>query len=184
MAALTYEGMYDLLRREKTRPELQKLDKTFLHDVRDFLKEKQIPHNNSSIFSQKDSEISLKQVENTKKLLKELYEKRETKILSLALSSSKNKSKYDTSSLLDEELKLYEAIKASLDYSRSNILESITIGTKNPQDRLKQVKFLNPTPQFLGLGSESYGPFDQDYIASLPEELASVLIKNKRAEEI
>ena len=177
VSAINHEILYDLLRREKTRPELQKLEKTFLQDVKEYIKEKQefleSQKSESSIFSSKESDLIVKQMEQTARVLKELYEKRETKILSLALSSSRTKTKYDTSQLLPEELSLYESIKDSLNNTR-----------QDSQENLRQVKFLNPTPKFLGKDEAIYGPFEQDYIALLPSELAEVLIKTKRVEEI
>src|SRR3989344_323315 len=192
VSAINHEILYDLLRREKTRPELQKLEKTFLQDVKEYIKEKQefleSQKSESSIFSSKESDLIVKQMEQTARVLKELYEKRETKILSLALSSSRTKTKYDTSQLLPEELSLYESIKDSLDNTRYNIVEPMlspkSEKSQDSQEKLRQVKFLNPTPKFLGTDEATYGPFDQDYIALLPTEIAEVLIKNKRVEEI
>ena len=192
VSAINHEILYDLLGREKTRPELQKLEKTFLQDVKEYIKEKQefleSQKSESSIFSSKESDLIVKQMEQTARVLKELYEKRETKILSLALSSSRTKTKYDTSQLLPEELSLYESIKDSLNNTRHNIIEPmLSPKSEKSQDsggNLRQVKFLNPTPKFLGRDEAVYGPFEQDYIALLPSELAEVLIKTKRVEEI
>ncbi|HLC57561.1 MAG TPA: hypothetical protein VJH95_03245 [Candidatus Nanoarchaeia archaeon] len=193
LSIINYETLYDLLRREKTAPELQKIAKTFPQDVKAYLKEKQEfianQSSNSSAFSQKESGLVLKQVENTKRLVKEICEKREAKIISLALSSVRTGAKYDTSSLLNEELVFYEAVKSALNSSRHLLLDPMLsspepLAPQKTSNNLKQVKFLNPTPQFLGMDMNSYGPFDQDYIASLPEDIAGLLIKTKRAEEL
>ena len=195
VSIITYETLYDLLRREKVNPELQKIEKDFLQNLKKYLESKQSilesQQSKSSIFSKKESEMTLKQIENTKRVIKELYERREAKIISLALSSSKTKEKYDAHILLSEELNLYEAIRNILNQSRQEILEPLFLqetqeakAIKSDNKALKQIKFLNPVPQFVGTDLNHYGPFEEEYIASLPEDVASLLIKSKRAEEI
>ena len=57
---ISYEILYDILRREKSKPELQKLDKTFFNDFKAYLKEKLLllesQKQKSSIFAQKEIE--------------------------------------------------------------------------------------------------------------------------------
>jgi len=186
-SAINYELLYDLLRREKISPELQKLESTFWADLQEYLT---ILHNHikeqtskPSVFSTQESQRTEKQLENIHRIIREFYEKREAKILTLALSSSRTKAKYDTTHLLEEEKKLFSSVKELLDQSRATIFQP-----EKPKeikiDTVKQVKFLNPTPQFLGTDLKQYGPFEQAQSATLPEEIAILLIKNNRVEEI
>ena len=42
------------------------------------------------------------------------------------------------------------------------------------------MRILNAIPQFIGDDLNTYGPFEEEYIASLPEKVADILIiKNK-----
>lgn len=190
-SVITYEVLYDLLRKEKISPELQKLESTFLTDLRDYLKTR-INHikehsSKQSVFSSQESQITEKQLENIKRIIRELYEKREAKILTLALSSSRTKAKYDTSALLEEEKALFTSVKELLDQSRTLIFESLYKDEQPKEikaESAKQVKFLNPTPQFLGTDLKQYGPFEQAQLATLPEDIAQLLIKNNRVEEL
>ena len=152
VSIITYETLYDLLRREKVNPELQKIEKDFLQNLKKYLESKQSilesQQSKSSIFSKKESEMTLKQIENTRRVIKELYERREAKIISLALSSSKTKEKYDAHILLSEELNLYEAIRNILNQSRQEILEPLFLqetqeakAIKSDNKALKQIKF-------------------------------------------
>ena len=49
---------------------------------------------------------------------------------------------------------------------------------------VKTVRFMSAVPKFLGRELEVYGPFEEEDVANLPGEVADVLIKKGRAEEI
>ena len=55
---ITYDTLFDLLKREKERPDLQKLETTFFNDLVFYLKQK----------TGDKGEISARQVENMKKI--------------------------------------------------------------------------------------------------------------------
>ena len=48
----------------------------------------------------------------------------------------------------------------------------------------KLVRFLHSVPKFVGKELEEYGPFEEEDVASLPAELADVLVRKGRAEEL
>ncbi len=51
-------------------------------------------------------------------------------------------------------------------------------------ENTKLIRFIYSVPKFLGHHLEVYGPFEEDDTANLPEEIADILIKKGRAEEI
>ena len=126
---ITYETLYELLMREKSRAEIQKLDNDFFNDVIKYIKDKKdildSQKSKENVFAAKEIERTTKQLESIYRILKELYEKRENKIFTLALLNSRNQSKIDTSLLLAEELKFYENIKDNLNIYRKGILLNI-----------------------------------------------------------
>ena len=89
---ITYDTLYEILRREKFKKELQKLDDNFFDNTLNYLNDKskiyESQKEKDSIFSSEFKKTE-KTLENTKKILKELYEKRESKIIMLALFSSR-----------------------------------------------------------------------------------------------
>lgn len=201
-AIITYETLYEILRLEKYRKELQKLDAAFFHNVSKYLEEKksilQSQESKDNMFAQQNIEKTRKQLENIQKILKELYEKRESKIVQLALFCSRTKSKLqDDSMLLDEEKKMYERIADDLSMFREGIAERLVEGKKpeirqakdikiQPQDlsKNKLVRFLQAVPQFVGEDLNTYGPYEAEDVANLPMKVSEILIKNKRVEEI
>ena len=110
---ITYETLYELLRREKYKKELQELNKTFFNDTIKYLNEKQAMLDESqkkeSVFATSEISKIKKQLQNVRNILKELYDRRENKILQEALFSSRSKEKKDFSAMLPEEIKFYKS---------------------------------------------------------------------------
>ena len=86
---ITYENLYEILRREKYRTELQKLDETFYKDVVKYLQEKRAilesQAKKDNIFASTELEKTQTQLKNVLKIIRELYEKRENKIVQFSL---------------------------------------------------------------------------------------------------
>ncbi|MBD3303923.1 hypothetical protein GF343_02165 [Candidatus Woesearchaeota archaeon] len=127
---VTYETLYEVLRREKSKDELQKLDESFFRDVLEYLKEKtrivQEAAGKFDMFSVEERENTQIQLNNVRRILKEIYERREKKIIDMALNKSKtNSSIIDTTNLLAKEHELYNEAVKLLDTFRKDILLSL-----------------------------------------------------------
>ena len=112
---VTYDTLFEILRNEKTKEDLQKLHSAFFQDVVSYLTEKQnnlIEHKDQkSLFESEEREKTLHQLGNIKKIIRDIYERRERKILNMALNKSKFPSSImDTASLLEEEKAFYDQI--------------------------------------------------------------------------
>lgn len=199
---ITYETLFDMLRNEKHREELQKLDDSFFEDLIEYLTDKKAliaQDRDSELFSELEKEKTIKQLENIKKIVRELYERREKKILYMALISSRTGSLLDDSALLKEEKQLFDALIEVLNNSRVGVLFKVLKAQRpelkpaskpkpeeleSPKKENTLVRFTHAVPKFLGKELEVYGPFEEEDIANLPFEIADVLIKKDRAEEI
>ena len=200
---ITYETLYEMLRREKFRRELQELSLTFYNDVLKYLSEKKgilmSQEKKESVFASKSIITTKRQIENVQKILKDLYERRESKILQLALFHSRTDSEsIDRSIMLKEEQILYDQIKGILGMFRIDVLFRLLEckrpelrdkpkGLKTTEETLKKIKmvrFLQAVPKFVGDDMITYGPFEVEDVARLPLKVCSVLIKGERAEEI
>ena len=217
---ITYETLFELLRREKNREELQKLDINFFVDVADYLKAKieLLKKPKDDIFAADERRKAELQLVNIQKILRELYERRERKIIDMALDNSKISSGIDisevvdTSNLLKEEKELFDnslnlfnrfrkgillnildaklpeiekkrEVEADMDEPKEFVEDKDSLDKDKEKD-VKLVRFLCAVPKFLGKDLEEYGPFEKEDTASLPKELADVLIKKERAEEM
>ncbi len=198
---ITFETLFDLVQREKKREELQKLDSSFYASFVDYFRSKrQLLKSKKQDFASPEEikRIEL-QLENIQKLMRELYDKREKKIVMLAISKARTASAIvDSSKMLPEEKKLFDAIVKALSLYRCSVLDSLLAAkmprlvmagqnntneeSKKPQTKL--IRLLGDVPKFVGKNLEIYGPFSKDEIASLPVEIAEVLISKGKAEEI
>jgi DNA replication initiation complex subunit (GINS family) len=224
---ITYETLFELLRNEKNREDLQKLDRDFMKDIRSYIDQKKNSISNSIQNSEDDGTTWISVQRNIKSILKQLYDKRETKIVRMALNKARtNTNIIDTSVLLKEEKEMYEKLVSLFSEYRGQLLTSLFVGWKRmPEGRpgveepsevsqdkgsvsdnqettdedededmdddmddepgkTKVVRFLSAVPKFMGKELEVYGPFDEEDVASLPEDVAELLIKKGRAEEL
>ncbi len=200
---LTFEALFELLRKEKINPELQKLDEDFFNKTVQYLQEKtailETEQKTDSIFSS-DAKKTQLQLENAKKIIKEFYEKRENKIINLAMLSSRANIKETGLNLLPEERKFYKEVLEILNKYRDGIMNNILSAQKvsvkkteppkdiktdqNQSSESKMVRFLHPVPRFVADDLNIYGPFEQEDMSFLPKKTAALLIKRKRAEEM
>ncbi|MFH1506021.1 MAG: hypothetical protein ABIE94_03440 [archaeon] len=256
---ITYETLFDILRRERSREELQQLEESFFSDVAEYLKEKkkilEQSSDQSELFKASEAEKTRIQLHNIRKILKELYEARERKIINRAVNKVKTGSEIiDTSALLGKEQNLFQDMAGLLSKYRLEILIGLVNGVveqasapvasekqteapeppkekekkeeiKNPEQAViavppknaekeaksealrnqevsgaletqsvsnvpkeepKQltVRFMHSLPKFVGRNQEVFGPYAEDDVSSLPAEIAGILVKKGRAEEI
>ena len=206
---ITYETLFDILRNEKNREELQKLEDSFFDDLINYIQEKKellSQEDGSETFSDIEKEKTAKQLENIKKLVREIYERREKKIMNLAMISSRTGSILDDSALLAQEKELFSSVLSVLNQGRVGILLNI-LRAKSPETRFEakveqaepepksetpkpkssgtmMVRFIHAVPKFLGSELEVFGPFEEEDIANIPVDIAKLLISKGRAEEM
>ncbi len=130
---ITLETLYDILRNEKKKEDLQKLDASFFFDVVGYLREKQalleMKKEGENIFAAGEKEKFEYELRSIRRILKELYEKREKKILDIAMNKSRTGSDIiDTTSMLREEKEFYTQILQSLDHFRRGVLLNLFRG--------------------------------------------------------
>ncbi len=204
---ITYETLYELLKRERERTDLQKLEPAFFSDTINYIKDKKKileAKSEDSVFEPEERRKTERQLENIYKIVKELYERRERKIISLATDKSRTKSNLiDASGLLKEEKVFFDALTNMLDNYREAILFAVlnekmpfmqSLDEKKPAEIFRSaIELKNPTrlvrftslvPKFVGPELEEYGPFEEEDIANLPTEVVDILISKGKAEEI
>lgn len=208
---ISYESLFELLRREKAREDLQKLDEGFFHSVVDYISESEVK---LDLFKQKTDLQSIdeksrveKQMQNVKKIINELYDRREKKIIDMAINKARTSTNIvDTSCLLSEETVLFDKLVGSVNSGRQSILYKILSkelptfepnkneaflqnqdASQNKEEEKKEsenlmVRIISAVPKFVSPELEVYGPFEPEDMASLPRNIAEILIKKSRAE--
>ncbi len=188
---ITFETLYDIMRREKARDELQKLSHDFYQNVVSYIKDKQnileSQAGKDSIFASQEIEKTRTQLKNVLKIVRDLYDRREAKIVQLALLSARNKERiYDNSSLLPEEHGFYNGIRSLIESARDgffslslpsqNAEKPKDLKTKAETDNGCKVRMTCDVPEFLGTDLQPYGPFANEAIISVPMQIADMLV--------
>ena len=127
---ITYETLFELLKRERDTTDLQKLEPTFFNNFVDYLNEKKkMLGKEDALFSYDEKKKVEKQIENARRIIKGIYERREKKVLNIALTKSRTKSDViDTSSFLDNERRFFDEIVKVLDVFRNEVINNVIDG--------------------------------------------------------
>ena len=203
-STITFQSVYDMVRKEKTSEGIQELHPDVFKQLTSYLKTKIRIYKNSKNRGLNPSELEKMkaQIVSTRKLIKELYERRERKILQLSINKSRTKSDtIDDSTLLKEEKLLFNDATQVLDKYRQDILlnlvnarlpfgkkeETMTVEEKTTPTETEEtmtVRFTSPVKKFLGLQEEIYGPFEPGDTVTINKKIAKVIIKRERGEPV
>jgi len=199
MELITYETIRNAHRAEKEE-ELQKLPQGFFESVRSWFSHKEKLRDTTSLL----------EVENAKKLLEDIVNRREKKIVMAALRTVRGE--MPPSSLTDDERKFFDQIVSSLKIFRNDINEKFRNYADVAEEKIEEAKksievlkplepepmkntFIKPNgkllvkalvdlPRFVGSDMESYGPLKAGDVIHVPEEVGKLLLSRKVAENI
>ena len=184
---ITYNELYNALRKERYSEQLQPIPKKFIKEVAAYLRDKrEIANKDNDDFS--DTILKTKkQYENSIAIFKELILRRKKKILELAFVATETGiSKRDFENMLAVEKESFDDIMKSLEKSDKKISE-ILKGIENEGkegSKNKMIVFVEDSDAFLDLEGNKLGPFKKGDIANIAEEIANILIVDKKAESI
>jgi len=182
---ITYNELYDALRKERYSEQLQPIPKIFIREVAAYLKDKkEIANKKNDDFS--DTILKTKkQFENSIAIFKELMLRRKKKILELAFVAAETGiSKRDFENMLAVEKECFDGIMKSLEKGDKEVSEILRGGDLEERPGNKMVVFIDDTEEFLDLDGNKLGPFKKGDIANISEEVADILIGDKKAEGV
>jgi len=179
---ITYNDIYEALRKEKYSEQLQPLNEKFLLEVQEYLEDKKnVTEKKTDVFSDMVTKTK-KQLENAVSIFRELMLRRKKKILNLAfIAKETGISKRDFENMLEQEREMFDKIVKSMEECDSSIY-NIMNGKEVRKNVL--VSFKENTEKFLDVDGEILGPFEKGELANLPEEIAKILVDAKKAEII
>lgn len=178
---ITYNDIYEFSRKEKVLSELQKLPDGFILDVADYLKEKKIMASKDEDPYSDSMAKTKKQLENARTLFKELIVIRRKKILNLILITAEiGISKRDLDNMMDFEKQLFNELMICIENSNRKISEVLENGNNGKE----LLVFKDDVAEFMGFNGEKMGEFKKGQTATLPKEIAKILIEDGKAELI
>lgn len=182
---ITYNDLYEYLRKERYSEQLQVLPKNLMEDISSYFEDKKVNEAKGiDLFSDADLK-SKKQFENAISLFKELMLRRRKKILSLAFVAAETGiSKRDFENMLDFERDLFEKIVSGMEQAEKSITSFLNGGGagKAKESRNRMIVFKEDVDEFLGLEGESLGPFKKGELANLPIEIVNILESGSKVE--
>ena len=122
---ISYELLFEILRREKNREDLQQLEPDFFGSVFDYLNTLYTELRQMHEEPNSDDEIEKIQlkIQNLKKMVRDLYSRREKKLVGLAVMRSRTQqSIVNTSLLLENEKRLFDALVVLLETHKGDQL--------------------------------------------------------------
>lgn len=197
---LTFRFLRELQKKERATKELEKLDTDFYGQVAKYIEQK-INLNledNSDFTSKRD-------LDHTKIIIKDILNRRERKVINLAMLNAREN--LLPKNILPEEKELFERITTGVkkyrstlglvlyddekkDDNETKIKEEQTTADRpekveepKKENRTIKITILDNIPQFMADNGESYGPFKKDDIVDIPAAAAELLIKIKKAEK-
>lgn len=243
---ITFDALFELVRNEKSKEEIIKVNPNIYEQISNYLKSKLELYKNFKS-NQAEAEKIKTQINNARKVIKEWYERRERKILLLAITKSRFKN-VDESNLLSNEILMLNQITEILDKHKENVLlnlinlklpnienlQKIIIFDNNNNSKininretnivnealdkkkldnefennkkiksqdinnyekdkenqihekntLTKIKILEPIEKFIGTDLKIYGPFKENDIIELPNELAEVILKKNKGQKV
>ena len=187
---MNFEEMRKLQRKERAASAVVELTNSYYADLADFIKD------STSSYKKSHDASEFRVLENVVSLARDVFDKREQKILMKALHSSRS-GEHDTAHLTSEEEKLYWRIVKVLKSNRV-FFDSILLGDcklpKKPKKedtlinsnshKLVLVRIVKEIPCFVGSDSKEHGPFKPDEVIKISEEDAKLLAQQKLIEII
>ena len=181
---ITYNDIYEALRKEKYAEVLQPIDKKFIQELAEYLRDKkEITDKKDDLFSEASIK-NKKQLENAVSIFRELILRRKKKLLNLAfIARETGISKRDFENMLDCEKEMFDRIVKSMEES-DKVIADLLNGKQIEEKKNMMIMFRERIDEFMGLDGEMIGPFDKGEIANLPEEIVKILKESGKVEQI
>ena len=184
---ITYNDLYEALRKERYSEQLQPLMKDFVKEVATYIKEREsFAENSKGIFSD-ENQKNKKQLENAISIFKELILRRKKKLLDLAfISAETGISKRDFDNMLTFERDTFEKIMKAVNEGDKVVEKLLSSGeeVETGIQKNKLIMFNQDTEEFLDLEGNKLGPFKKGDIVNIPQEIANILLVDNRADAI
>jgi DNA replication initiation complex subunit (GINS family) len=184
---ITYNDLYEALRKERYSEQLQPLIKDFVKEVSFYLKDREaLIGKTDSMFSD-DALKNKKHLENAIAIFKELMLRRKKKLLELAfISAETGISKRDFDNMLHFEKETFEKVMKAINEGDKMMEKTLSgadeSGPNGPKNKL--IIFKHDTEEFLDLEGNKIGPFKKGDIVNLAQEIANILIVDNKADPV
>ena len=180
---ITYNDLYETLRKERYSEQLQPLSKKFISDVSNYIAEKKkLANQGGDFFSDEVAKVK-KQLENANSIFKELMLMRKKKLLGLVFVASETGiNKRDFENMLDFEKKMFDDMVKCVESTESQV--SMLLNAKSENNVKQGIVFREDTGEFMDLNGEMLGPFKKGDKTELQKDIVKILVEDGKAEMV
>ncbi len=179
---LSYSDLYDILRKEKSGPVLQSLDKKFIADYSEYTSELAGKSANmDNLFA--DSAIkSKKQLENSVAIFRELMLIRKRKMLNLVFVAAETGiMKRDYENMINFERDVFDKLVKSFEEGDKELGKLIGGKKDKEKEKFRMIMFNQNVEQFVDLKGDVLGPFASGELANVNSDVAVILVSGGKA---
>jgi DNA replication initiation complex subunit (GINS family) len=180
---LTYNDIYELLRKEKYGEQLQALPKNFLEEFSQYIADKkQESLSGEDLFADSVAK-NKKQLENSISLFKELILRRKKKLLGLIFVAAETGiMKRDYENMIPLEKEIFEKFVKAFEEGDKELGRILHGGTSLKEaDTFKMILFSQPVEQFVDMSGNAVGPFNPGQLANLDAGISDILVQSGKA---
>lgn len=180
---MNFEHIRDIQRKEKNSRRIAEVDPSFYNDLATYVKK--------CTETCKANGNGFRELENSMKLARDVFEKREQKLVMKALRSVRTK-EYNEEHMTEEEKVLYKSLVEAIRGNRK-FFDKVLLGDyafKAPTDTLIKengnnvvlARVRKEIPVFVGSDTKEYGPYKAGDVVKLPRAEAELLSKQNLVE--
>ena len=181
---LSYNDLYEILRKEKYSETLQQLPKNFVKEVSDYLSEKK-DHSvkEDNLFADSVAK-SKKQLENSIALFKELILRRKRKLLNLVFVAAETGiMKRDYENMIPFEKEIFEKILKAFEEGDKEFAKNMNCKKEQQEkEKNKLLLFNQVVEQFIDISGNLVGPFTSGELANLDAQVSEILVSGGKAQ--
>jgi DNA replication initiation complex subunit (GINS family) len=179
---LDLDELRKIYRKELNSSRLHSLDPEFYKSLKKFIIQEKKKYLEAL---ETMSQMELKKFENLKKMVLKIRELRLKKSLNLCLIYGRT-NEFKEDNLVDFEADFVKGVlklmEKQVDYT--NGLFGVKKKKEDTKTGLIKAKVLQSIPSFIGTDMKEYGPFEEEDICEIPEEVYNILVTKKIVEEI
>ena len=175
---ISYNDLYELLRKEKYSEPLQQLPKNFIQEFSNYIKENSYDY--SSLDTSNSSIKSKKQLENSFSLFKELMLRRKKKLLNLIFVANETGiMKRDYENMHDIEKSAFDKMVKAFEESDKEL--SRLLNSKENKEVNKMIVFKQEVDQLINYDGTYIGPYKQGELVNMNSQVASLFVNDGKA---
>lgn len=179
---ISYNDLYEVLRKEKYAEALQILPKGFINDFSDYINDKVQESNKEDDLFQENVLKSKKQLENSVAMFKELMRLRKKKLLNLVFVGTETGiMKRDYENMLNHERDVFDKLVKAFEEGDKEIASVLSGRKAKVEEKNRMIMFNGDVEQFVDSNGKLIGPFASGELANLDLQVAGLFVQSGKA---